>query len=153
VIPEVEVATRRWRDVTSELTSLVARVPQERWDGPSACGSWTNRDLLSHLATGYIARIEWLETAIAGRGAVKPRDIDAVNERNVAAWHLAPVEAIVAELVATRARVLHLLEQLEAGHLDAVFNREGRDTRLADLLTTFSVHDVDHAEQLAQASS
>jgi uncharacterized damage-inducible protein DinB len=153
VIPEAEAAAQRWRDVTRQLTSLVARMPPERWDARSACGSWTNRDLLSHLATGYVVRIEWLEAAITGRPAAIPPDIDAVNERNVAAWHLAPVEAIVAELIATRTRVLHLLEQLETRHLDVVIERDGDHTRLADLLSDFSAHDLDHVKQLAQASS
>jgi hypothetical protein len=151
VIPEAEAAAQRWRDVTSELTSLVARMPAERWDAPSACGSWTNIDLLAHLATGYVVRIEWLAAAIAARDPIQHPNIDAVNERNVAAWRLAPVEAVVAELVATRARVLELLEQLETHHLRIVVDRKGRRDRLADLLITFSAHNLDHAEQLARA--
>jgi uncharacterized protein (TIGR03083 family) len=151
VIPEAEAAAGQWRDVSRELTSLAARMPPERWDAPSACGAWTNRDLLIHLATGYVVRIEWLEAALAGRDAVVPPDIDAVNERNVAARRPAPIEAIVAELLATRSRVLQLLEQLEPHHLDVRFDRDAGPTRLADILATFSAHDLDHAAQLRAA--
>ncbi len=151
MIPEAEAAASQWRDVTQELLSLVARMPPDRWDSPSACGLWSNGELLAHVATGYVVRIEWLEAALGGRDAVASPDIDAVNERSIAAWRLAPVDAVVAEMLATRARILQLLEQLEPRHLDAEFRRDGRPTRLGDLLATFSSHDVEHAAQLGAA--
>lgn len=151
MIPEAEAAASQWRNVTGELTSLAARMPPERWDAPSACGSWSNRDLLAHLATGYVVRFEWLEAALAGRAAAVPPDIDAVNERNIASWRLAPIAAVIAEMVATRAGVLQLLEEMEPRHLDFELGHEGRATRLADLLGTFSSHDLAHAEQLRSA--
>ncbi len=151
MIPEAEAAAGQWRDVTRELASLVARVPPERWEQLSACGSWTNKELLIHLATGYVVRIEWLESALGGRAPDVPADIDAVNERNVAEWRPAPVEAIFAELLATRGRVLQLLEQLEPAHLDVEFESGGRVARLGDLLASFSSHDLEHAVQLRAA--
>ncbi|TAK56712.1 MAG: hypothetical protein EPO22_13255, partial [Dehalococcoidia bacterium] len=141
MIPEAEAAGGQWRDVTNELTALAARMPSDRWDAPSSCGAWSNRELLSHLATGYVVRIEWFESALAGRAAIVPPDIDAVNERNVAAWRPAPIEAIVAEMLATRDRILQLLEQLEAQHLEVEFDRDGRPVRLGDILATLSSHD------------
>lgn len=151
MIPEAEAAARQWRDVTRELSSLAASMPPERWESPSACGSWTNKELLAHMATGYVVRVEWLQAALAGRTAVIQPDIDAVNERNIAAWRREPVEAILAQLQATRSRVLRLLEQLQPQHLDVEFNRDGRSTSLRDLLVTFSVHDLEHAAQLLEA--
>ena len=151
MIPEAEAAAGQWREVTSELTSLAARMPPDRWDAPSSCGAWSNKELLAHLATGYVVRIVWLEAALAGRAAVVPGDIDAVNERNVAGWRPAPIEAIVAEMLATRARILQLLEQLEAQQLKVEFDRDGRVVRLGDVLATFSVHDREHAAQLVEA--
>lgn len=151
MIPGAEAAAGQWRDVTQEMLSLVARMSPDRWDERSACGSWTNRELLAHLATGYVVRAEWLEAALGGRNAVVPPDIDAVNERNVAAWRLAPIDAVVAEMLATRARILQLLEQLERRHLDIELERDGRPARLADLLATFSSHDLEHAAQLREA--
>ncbi len=149
--PEAEVAAGQWREVTHELASLAARMPLERWEQPSACGSWTNKELLIHLATGYVVRIEWLESALGGRAPAVPADIDAVNERNIADWRPAPVEAILAELLATRGRVLQLLEQLTPAHLGVEFESGGRVARLGDLLASFSSHDLDHAAQLRNA--
>ncbi len=151
MIPEAEAAAGQWRDVTRELTWLVARMPPDGWEQRSACGNWTNKELLAHLATGYVVRMEWLESALAGRAPVVPDDIDAVNERNIAAWRPAPVEAILAELIATRSRVLQLLEQLEPPHLDLEFDRDGRPARRGDLLLTLSSHDIEHAAQLREA--
>jgi hypothetical protein len=106
---------------------------------------------LIHLATGYVVRIEWLEAALAGRAAVVPADIDAVNEQNVAAWRPAPIEAIVAEMLATRSRIVDLIEQLEPRHLGVEVERDGHRARLADVLTTSSSHDLEHAAELREA--
>lgn len=151
MIPLAEAAAARWREVTRELASLAARVPPERWGSPGACGSWTNKELLIHLATGYVVRTEWLEAALVGRVSVAPPDIDEVNERNAAAWRPAPIEAVLAELHATRDRVLQLLERLTPVHLDIEFDRDGRSTNLGELLVSFSAHDLEHAAQLRQA--
>lgn len=60
---------------------------------------------------------------------------------------MAPVEAILTELLATRSRVLQFLEQLEPRHLDLEFDRDGLPVRFGDLLATFSSHDQERAAQ------
>jgi len=131
--------------------SIVGRMPADRWDQPSACGSWTNKELLIHLATGYVVRSDRLESVLAGRVPAEDPDIDAVNERNVGAWAPAPVEAIVAEMLATRSRLLDLITQLEPEHLAVPLPGAGSLVRLGDTLETMSQHDEEHAAQLRAA--
>lgn len=55
--PAVQAAMREWQSVTDDLVAAVLLDLPARLDLPSACGDWTNRQLLVHMATGYGVRI------------------------------------------------------------------------------------------------
>ncbi len=151
MLSAIVAAAARWREVTGELMSVVARMPVDRWDRPSGCGHWTNKELLIHLATGYVVRIDRLESVLIGRAPADMADNDAINARNISAWAPAPVEAVIAEMLATRSRVLDLIAQLEPEHLAVELPGAVPPLRLGDTLGTLSEHDVEHAAQLRAA--
>jgi uncharacterized damage-inducible protein DinB len=151
MLPVVADAAARWREVTGEIMSVATTMSPERWDLPSACGTWTNKELLAHLATGYVVRIDRLDGVLAGRAPSEVSDIDAVNERNVASWALAPVEAVIAEMLATRNRVLDLIERLEPSHLAVELPGAPSPARFGETLAALSDHDTEHAAQLRAA--
>ncbi len=59
--PEVQEAMREWQAVTDDFVALAQAFDLHQLDAPSACGDWTNRQLLVHMATGYGIRIAELQ--------------------------------------------------------------------------------------------
>ena len=145
-LPEVLAAMRDWRAVTDDLASITSNFDPEKLSAPSACGHWTNRQLLAHLATGYGVRIAALQAAIAS-GRAPDIDVDAANAANVERLADAPSETMVAELLRVRGRVLDLLSKLRFEHLDASTSLGGGRT-LRDALSGLSGHDLEHLTEL-----
>jgi uncharacterized protein (TIGR03083 family) len=137
---------REWQAVTDDLAAIVRAFDPARWDAPSACGGWTNRQLLAHIATGYGVRLAALRAVVDG--SVAPEiDADAANAGNVARLAGATIDDIIAELKHVRGRVLVLLSRLTAEHLDAQTTLGGGKP-LREALTSLSAHDLEHASEL-----
>jgi uncharacterized protein (TIGR03083 family) len=144
--PAVQAAMREWQAVTDDLVAIARAFAPARWDAPSACGGWTNRQLLVHLATGYGVRIAALQAVVEGTPAHEI-DADAANARNVERLAGAAAEQIIAELVQVRGRVLVLLSRLAAEHLVATTALGGGEP-LREALATLGQHDLKHAAEL-----
>jgi uncharacterized protein (TIGR03083 family) len=144
--PEVQAAMREWQAVTDDLVAIVRAFAPARWDGPSACGGWTNRQLLVHLATGYGVRAAALR-AVVEDALVPVIDADAANARNVERLAGAPIEEIIGELVQVRGQVLVLLSRLAAEHLGAP-TALGGGRPLREALVALNDHDLEHAAEL-----
>lgn len=144
--PEVQAAMREWQAVTDDLVAIARACDPARLDAPSACGDWTNRQLLVHMATGYGVRIAALQALVEGTPAAAI-DAAAANARNVARLARTPVEQIVAEMMQVRGRVLVLLSRLTAKHLDAR-TALGGGKPLPEALASLSQHDLEHAAEL-----
>jgi hypothetical protein len=137
---------REWQAVTDDLAGMADGCDPALLDAPSACGDWTNRELLIHLATGYGVRIAALQAVIDG-AAAQQIDADAANAGNVARLAGATGAQIAAEMAHVRGRVLVLLSRLSAEHLDAVTPLAGGKP-LRDALSALSAHDLEHATEL-----
>jgi hypothetical protein len=144
--PEVQTAMREWQAVTDDLVAVARAFAPARWDGPSACGGWTNRQLLVHLATGYGVRLAALQAVVESMPAPEI-DADAANARNVERLAGATVEEIIGELVQVRGRVLVLLSRLAAEHLGTA-TALGGGKPLREALVALSDHDLEHAAEL-----
>ena len=121
----------------------------DRWSQPSANPGWTNKDLLAHLATGYVVRLAVLQSIVAtGRPGPVP-DADAANARNIEARRGTPVEDLVEEMLATRETVLRLMQQFQDAHLDVMVELGDSPARLGAHLPDLSRHDLDRAAELA----
>ena len=144
--PEVQQAMREWQAVTDDLVAIAGAFALGQLDAPSACGDWTNRQLLVHMATGYGVRIAELQAVIDGTAA-PAIDADTANQRNVDRLAGTPVDEIVLEMTQVRGRVLVLLSRLMAEHLDARTTlADGGPLR--DALLGLSAHDLEHAAEL-----
>ncbi len=137
---------RAWQAVTDDLVSLARAFHPPQLDARSACGDWTNRQLLAHLATGYSVRISALQAAIGGARA-SAIDVDRANAADVIRLQGAPTEAIIADLVQVRGRVLELLSKLKPEHLATRTSLGGGKT-LGEALGGLSAHDLQHAAEL-----
>lgn len=144
--PEAQAAMRAWQAVTDDLVAITRAFDLARWDEPSACGDWTNRQLLAHMATGYGVRIAALQAVISGTAAPEI-DADAANAGNVARMERASGDEIIAEMMQVRGRVLALLSRLRAEHL-GVETRLGDGKPLRGSLADLSAHDLEHAAEL-----
>ena len=144
--PAVRAAMREWQAVTDDLAAIAAAFDPGRLDAASACGDWTNRQLLAHLATGYGVRIAALDAVVHG-GAAAEIDADAANRVNVDRFAGAPIDEIVLEMTQVRGRVLVLLGELRAEHLEArTVLAEGRP--LGEALAALNAHDLSHVGEL-----
>ena len=144
--PDVQAAMREWQAVTDDLVAAVRAFDPARLDLPSACGDWTNRQLLVHMATGYGVRIAELGAVIDGAKA--PRvDADAANAGNVKRLAGAGAPEIADEMMQVRGRVLALLSRLKADHM-GVKTRLGDSRPLREALSGLNAHDLEHAAEL-----
>ena len=143
---DVQQAMREWQAVTDDLVFLVHTFDPRRLDAASACGDWTNRQLLVHMATGYGVRIAELQAVVDGVAAAEV-DADAANQRNVDRLAGAPVDEIALEMSQTRGRVLVLLTRLTDAHLD-VTTKLAAGKPLREAFAAFSAHDLEHAAEL-----
>jgi hypothetical protein len=144
--PEVRSAMREWQAVTDDLVTITNGSDPARLDAPSACGNWTNRQLLIHMATGYGVRIAALQAVVDGTTAAEI-DADAANARNVARLANATGAQIAAEMAQVRGRVLVLLSRLSTEHLSATtMLADGKP--LGEALASLSAHDLEHAAEL-----
>lgn len=156
MLPELEDAARDWQLVTDYLVALAGAVEPGRWSEPSAYPGWSNKDLLAHIATGYVVRIGWFEAAIAWRDQPVRLDVDAANAERIAALKNARIDGIIEELRSKRGRVHRLLERLRQQHLNVEVERSGPPPykqRLGDLISGgLNSHDLEHAGDLKRTT-
>ena len=145
-VSEVQAAMREWQAVTDDLVAIVRAFEPGSLDLPSACGDWTNRQLLAHMATGYGVRIAVLQAVIDGTAASEI-DADAANAGHVARLGGASADELVSEMMQVRGRVLTLLSRLRAEQL-GVEARLGDGKPLNGLLSELNAHDLTHAAEL-----
>lgn len=101
---ELEQAIEAWQRATDELVVVVNAVETEQWPRPSANPGWSKKDLLAHLASGYVVRVALLESILeTGRPDGVP-DTDAAIAANIEARRNTSVKELLTELIATRGR-------------------------------------------------
>jgi hypothetical protein len=137
---------REWQAVTDDLAAIARAFDPARLDAASACGGWTNRQLLVHIATGYGVRIAALEAIVDGTQALQI-DAEDANADNIVRLGGARIEDIVSEMRQVRGRVLVLLGRLRAEHMGTITAlADGRP--LAEALISLNAHDLEHAAEL-----
>ena len=144
--PEVQTAMREWQAVTDDLVAIARGFDPSLVDTLSACGDWTNRDLLIHMATGYGVRIGELQAVVEGTPAPEIA-ADAANAANVARFAGATGAQIAAEMAHVRGRVLVLLSRLSSEDLPATTTLAGGKP-LVEALASLSAHDLEHGAEL-----
>ena len=144
--PEVQTAMREWQAVTDDLAAVARDFDPALLDAPSACGNWTNRELLIHVATGYGVRIAALQAVVDGTAAPQI-EADAANATNVARLGGATGAQIAEEMAHVRGSVLVLVSRLSSEHLNATTALAGGKP-LREVLASLNAHDLEHAAEL-----
>jgi hypothetical protein len=140
-------AVAAWDRVTEELVAAARALDAAAWERPSACGDWSNRELLVHLATGYGVRMETLQAVIDGREPAA-RHLEDLNTPLVASHATARVDEIIDEMMAVRGRMAELMRALPPDALSREVSHAGRRVVLGELMAGLSEHDVGHAGEL-----
>jgi hypothetical protein len=147
--PDVETALQRWRYATFKLAGASKAIKEEELRKPIHDGAWTKRDLLAHLATGYVRRIAWLERALAGEDPNVPIDIERANADNVPRLSGLWRYRITSEMLRQREYVQSLLERLQEDHLRVPIRRDtGEVVPLREVVLDLSAHDLEHLTEL-----
>jgi DinB superfamily len=136
-----------WDRVTAELVAAARALDAAAWERPSACGDWSNRELLVHLATGYGVRMETLRAVIEAREPA-PRHLEDLNTPLVASHAGASVESLIDEMIAVRGEMADLVRALPPDALSREVSHAGRRVVLGELLADLSAHDREHAGEL-----
>ena len=149
---ELAQAIDGWRRVTTMLLAAARAIDAAAWALPSANPGWTNKDMLVHLATGYVQRLTLLD-AIATHGTVGALpDADHANAARLAEFRDASIDAICDTLLARREEVEQALRRLRPEHLDITVAVNGRALPLGDYIRDLSRHDLDHLADLQRTA-
>jgi uncharacterized protein (TIGR03086 family) len=86
-----------YRRAQDGFDEIVAKVPADRWDGPSACAKWTNRDIMGHVVWGqellrHVATGSEYESRTGAPGAPNPGVL--VPGDPVASWRAARASSV-----------------------------------------------------------
>jgi DinB superfamily len=126
----------------------------ESWVGePDAPGGWTARDVVVHLTSAEIAN--WIPRAelILSEGTARPF-VDLDRFAQVERDDDVTLSALVERFARMRRQNLERLRELVGDEAD--LDRRGRHLKLGEvtlrqLLATWSVHDLDHVQQIYAA--
>ncbi len=143
----IDDALAAWERATAELVAAARALDAAAWERPSACGDWSNRDLLVHLATGYGVRMETLRAVIERRDPA-PRHLEDLNTPLVAAHDGESVESLIEEMIAVRGEMAELIRTLPPDSLSREVSHAGRCVVVGELLADLSAHDMVHAAEL-----
>lgn len=114
-----------------------------------ACGDWTIREVLVHIAAWDRWVLRQLSRVLAGEAPdLTARDMDAFNAANVAAWRGRSLEELATELHEARAAWVTWMESLP---VEAFFQRRpiGKgDWSPPTWARIFQEHDAEHAAQI-----
>jgi hypothetical protein len=135
------------------LLSTLERVPESRWEVGGACGYWSVKNLVAHLASYEQVLVDLLTCLRDGRPESFSNPIDvAFNDAQVAQrQHLSPGETLD-EYQGAHARVMALIEKLPADTVrqSGLLPWYGAEYDLEDYLVyTFYGHKREHSGQIA----
>ena len=130
----------------------IGRVPDEKWERPGACGVWSIKNIVAHLASYELALGELLVCFIerTPRTFAPPVDAD-FNDREVARRQALTPAATLAEYTMAYERVISRLPQLTPETLreTGTLPWYGAEYALDDYLVyAFYGHKREHAAQV-----
>jgi len=140
------------------LLGAIEGLPEPVWDAPGACGAWTPRDILAHLASYELVLAEVLTAALAPAPTPCLDRFLALGERfnddEVAARRHLTAPGIVAEYTGAAERVAELAGRIapDAFAQPGTLPWYGAEYALDDLIVYLNYgHKREHAAQIAAA--
>jgi uncharacterized protein (TIGR03086 family) len=101
----------QYRRALDGLDTMLAAVPADRWDAPSACAQWTVRDVAGHVIWGQHQVRAWAtgkEYTQAAGAPGAPRPSEMVGADPVAEWRAAREASVPALTEQALARTITL---------------------------------------------
>ena len=160
--PRVQATIESLGDARARLERFARSLTEEELTRPVPGSTWRVKDFIAHTATLDAAYIGWF-TALAGdpdRGGHRGSpgfDVDHFNDVAVAERRDRSVEAILAEAVTVRARLIAAVERLTDAQLDAIIRfggdrkRSPVDLPLGQFLPGWARHDAIHVADMLKA--
>ncbi|HEV2237016.1 MAG TPA: DinB family protein [Ktedonobacterales bacterium] len=137
------------------VRSGIADLPEAWWDVPGACGTWSIKDILAHLASFELALVEVLGGFTGATGPTPLLDAynsPDFNDAQVAARTGHTPQAVVAEYDAAHAEVMARLARIPAETLrqPGTLPWYGAEYALDDFLVyAYYGHKREHTAQIA----
>jgi uncharacterized protein (TIGR03086 family) len=97
VIRDVADSMERYRLAQDGFDAVLAAVPADRWEAPSACAEWTVRDVAGHVIWAQWQMRSWAtgESDPPAAGAPgSPHPAPVAGDDPLAAWRAARAEAV-----------------------------------------------------------
>ena len=110
-------AMERYRRAQDGFDAVLAAVPDDRWDAPSACAQWTVRDVAGHVIWGQEQLRHWAtgqEYAVTTGAPGAPHPGELAGGDPLATWRrgrAAAVESLTEEALARTIRLPGLGER------------------------------------------
>lgn len=138
------------------LTGTLERVPEGRWELAGACGVWSVKDIVAHLASYELVLVSLLEHLIEGRPGAFASPFDAdFNDGQVAQRRGLSSREALAEYQGAHARAIAFAGQLrpEAFRQAGLLPWYGAAYDLEDFLVyTYYGHKREHSAQIARVA-
>jgi len=137
------------------LLGTLDGLPENAWDTPGACGVWSIKDIVAHLASYELVLIDIL-TSLTDGGPTPCLDRFTAggdfNDAEVVARRRQTAEASLAELNEAHARTLELVARIpaETARRPGTLPWYGAEYALDDLIAyLYYGHKREHAAQIA----
>lgn len=140
-------------DARERLTASYEGLSPEDMARPGACGDWSVRDILAHLAAWDRETTRTYRSMLAGERPAfldySDDELQAFNEENHEAMANMTLEEVLAELDASREEMLDLLGETDNMKLFAPApGDEHADLSIAACIQVSISHDEEHAEMI-----
>jgi len=138
-----------------ETLYVAYSVDPRLWERPSTVPGWSNRGLLSHIASGdWVLQLQLRHIIEQGRVAPWP-DVDAGNEERLRERRQSTVAALLEEYLSMRHETMLLLADLRPKHLRLPmtfwWDQAAGERTVLDYVLMFERHERTHREQLRPA--
>lgn len=138
------------------INEAIQDFPADAWEQSGACGVWSVKDIMAHLASFEAALADILR-GVAGEASETPTldrllaDYMAFNDNEVINRRDHSVDAVLTEYAAQHAAVMRLIEQVSDAQLtqDGLLSWYGPDYDLEDFIVYANyAHKREHAAQI-----
>jgi uncharacterized protein (TIGR03083 family) len=143
-------------DSHTKILEAVDDLPEAQWDVPGACGDWSVKDIIAHLASYEHVLLDTINTFFGNEPTQKMircfSNFSEFNKAEVGARRYATAQQVVNDYNETQVQTTSLLAQLPA----EVIQQKGTlpwysaDSCLADFIGWLCDHAFEHYAQIVR---
>ena len=143
----------RLESVRAELLALVQGLDEADVGQQTANPGWTVQDVVAHLASAERGHVQVVRALLDDQGLESASfDLDAFNEREVAARRNRSLADLLEELADGRRETLALLDRLGSADWDRAGHHPGGfDTTVEGVFRVIAIHEKRHLKDIKAA--